>query len=217
MLFWFYYFLNITIGIGAVIGWSRFRKTERDYLPFIWLLTLGCINEFISLALALNRQPSHVNSSIYKLVESLLINYQFYRWGLYKKSKPHFYLFQGIFFILWLCEHIFFDNLTAFTPYFTIASALILVVLSTAQINQMVFIGNLPLRKHPVFLICSGFIIYFTFSVLVEMFMVLGISRTVEYRVNVFSILVYVGFLVNLLFIVASLCLPLKRDYILRS
>jgi hypothetical protein len=92
----------------------------------------------------------------------------------------------------------------------------IIVIMTIHQVNEIVFNDNTPLYKHPVFLICLGYILYFTYAIIVEMFMLFGITQSKLLRINIYKLLTYVNLSTNLLFAYAVLWFPLNRRYIMR-
>ena len=69
----------------------------------------------------------------------------------------------------------------------------------------------------PVFLISIGFIIYFTYEILVEAFSLYGLNNSLEFQKNVYMILTYLNLFVNLLYALAILWIPRKRVHMLLS
>jgi hypothetical protein len=208
---------SLLIGVGAIIGWVRFNKTDPAFLPFLLLLSIGFLNESISIIVILGGYKNSFNYSIFKLLESFLINWQFLKWRLYNNRNKTYLSLQFVFLILWISEQLLFQNhFRIFSSFFSIIQSLILVSLSIRQINNIVFTDNIPLWRHPVFLICIGFIIYFTYDVGVEMFMILGLTKTPLFRINIYHILIYINLFINVIFICAVLCFPMRKRYIMQ-
>jgi len=64
-----------------------------------------------------------------------------------------------------------------------------------------------------VFILCTGFIIYFTFKALIQAFAIYGFSRGNSFLLNIYIIMIYLNFLVNLLYLYAVLWIPTKIKY----
>ncbi|MEI9912223.1 MAG: hypothetical protein WDO71_22775 [Bacteroidota bacterium] len=71
---------TLSIGIGAIISWVRYKKTDPAFVPFMWLLTTGLLNEIISISIMKAGYSNALNYNLYTLAESLLITWQFRRW-----------------------------------------------------------------------------------------------------------------------------------------
>lgn len=208
---------SLTIGIGAIIGWVRFHKTDPAFVPFICLLTVGLINEITGIGIAKAGYSNAITFNLYSLAESLLITWQFKRWGLFEKEIKFYYVLQASYIAGWTAEYILKDESRLFNSYFIIIHSVIIVLMSISQINRMLFSVSRYLLKEPVFLICMGMSIYFTYAVLVEAFWVYGLNQSVLFRLGIYEILSYINLFTNLIFAIASLCIPLKKQYIMRS
>jgi hypothetical protein len=207
---------SLSIGLGAIIGWIRVRKTDPAFLPFLWLLWSGLINELISLVIVKAGCSNAINYNIFSLCEALLITWQFKRWKLFTRRKFLYYSLQALFVCGWFVESVIRARTNAFNSYFIIGHSAIIVLLSVNMINKTMFDEVTLLVLNPVFLICMGLIVYFTYAILVETFWMYGLNRSSVFRIHITEILSYVNLFTNLLFATATLCIPLKRQYILQ-
>ncbi len=206
---------SLSIGIGAIIGWVRFKKTDPAFLPFLLLLTIGFINEIVSIILMKQGYDNIVNFNTFLLIESILLVWQFRRWGILRKAGIYpllLILFCGC----WIVESFFIPGIS-FNSYFFMVQSFILVMISIHMINIISLQESTPLYKQPVFLICLGLIIFFTYAVLVEAFWIFGLSKSRLFRLRVFEIMSYINLVTNLIFAFAFLWIPMKPQYILRS
>jgi hypothetical protein len=208
---------SLSIGIGAVTGWIRIRKTDPAFLPFLFLLLAGFINEIISIVVMKAGYSNVVFYNIFSLLEGLLITLQFRRWGLFESWRKQYYIIMLLFMAVWTAEVVFKSHLRLFNSVFIIFYSALIVLMSINMLNRVIFKEPPHLFFNPVFLICMGFIIYFTYAILVEAFWVYGLNQSKEFRIGVYSMLAYVNLFTNLLFASATIWIPLKRQYILRS
>lgn len=208
-------FISLTIGIGAVAGWVRFKKTDPVFLPFLLLLTGGFVNEIISIVLLLYGYSNQLNYRIFQLAESLLICWQFYRFRLFQKYSRYL-LMQAFFLCLWAIEQTLFIRQFSFGSYFLIFHSLLLVVLSIQQTSVIIFEDNTSFSKHPVFLLCLGFILSFSYAVFVEVFLLIGVTQSPRFNENVYTCYACLNLFVNFVFAYAVLCFPLRQHYIMR-
>lgn len=207
---------SLSIGIGAIIGWIRFSKTDPAYFPFLLLLSIGFINEIISIILLTNGYNNIINFNTFLLIESILLTWQFRKWGLLKRNGYVFYILIFIFAGSWIAEN-FFISVDAFNSYFFIVQSFLLVIMSIYMINVILTEDSTPLSRQPVFLICLGLIVYFTYAVLVEAFWIFGLNKSRSFRLRVFEIMSYINLVTNLIFAFAFLWIPMRPQYILRS
>ncbi|MFC0776018.1 hypothetical protein [Terrimonas alba] len=206
---------SMSVGIAAIIGWIRIKKTDLAYLPFVLLMGAGFVNELTSFALVSKGYSNSSSFNLYSLTAALLLGWQFYRWGLFR-SKQIYFLLQTLFISGWLAELYFTRKEHLFVSYFIIGYSFIIVFLSIEQINREIFPLKRKLYLHPGFLICMGLLIFYTYSVMVEAFWIYGLNKSSFFRIRIYEILAYINLFTNLLFAFALLWIPLKTQYILR-
>ena len=209
--------LSLSVSIGAILGWVRVKKTDPAFLPFLILIWLGFTNEVLSIILMKAGYSNAVFYNIFSLLEALIVNWQFRRWGLYKDNKLPFYLMQFLFFTGWITEIMGRGSIHTFNSYFIIGYSTIIVLLAINVVTKEMFNEPSNLLLNPVFLVCIGLIIYLTYTILVEAFWVYGLNGTKAFRVRIYEIFAYINLLTNLIFAFAILWIPMKRQFILRS
>jgi hypothetical protein len=206
---------SLSIGFSVIIGWIRFRKTEPAFLPFLLLVSFGFLNEIISIGFASRGRANIVNFNVFQLAESLLLGWQFLRWGFFGKREGRYYLLQGFFIVSWMIESIYLKG--EFISYFVILHSFIIVIMSIHTINGIAMKESTSLFRHPVSLICIGLIAYFTYAILVEAFWIAGFSHQREFRLKIYEIMSYINLVTNLVFAFAFLWIPMKPQYIMQS
>lgn len=204
---------SLSIGIAAIIGWVRIKKTDPAFFPFLLLMGAGLVNETVSLSLANMGYTNAIPFNVYSLVAAMLIGWQFMRWGLFKKKEWYFAM-QSIFLVSWIVEFVKSDNL--FNSYFIIGYSSVIVLLCIEQINREIFRVKRKLYLHPIFLICMGLLVFHTYSVMVETFWIYGLNKSSVFRLRIYEIMAYINLFTNLLFAFAIVWIPLKLQYILR-
>ncbi len=154
-----------------------------------------------------------LNNNIYIGAEALLIVWQFREWGLFQSYKKGYPITIIILVTLWIIENNNIEALGKMTMDFRLLYSLLIVILSINLNNRLVFTYKKNLVKSPVFLICCGFTIYFTYKILIEVFWVYGLNASADFRNNVYIILTWINALVNILYTVAVVCIPMKPHY----
>lgn len=206
---------SLTAGAGAIIGWVRIKKTDPAYLPFILLLTAGFITEVINIITAKNGYSNAPCVNLFMLAESWFVIQLFYKLGLFRKRMWPL-LLQVFFVLAWLTEF-YFRSLNSFYSYFIVGFSTIIVFLSVNMLHTVLFQTSSKLYRNPVFLISMGLIVYFTYSIIVELFWFYGLNNTANFRNKIYTVFSFINLFTNILFILATLWIPLKRQYILRS
>ena len=208
-------FTSLSIGIAAIIAAIRFRSIHSVFRPFIYCIWLGFINEFVSIILAHVIHNNAVNSNIYVLLESLLITWQFYKWGLFGKYKT---LYPSLLILLtttWLLENFIISNILQFSSWFRVFYSMVIVLMSISELNRQIVRERGMLLKNAEAIICITFILYFTYKVLVETFWLYGLNESTTFQSSVYFILNFINLFSNLIYALAVLWIPTKRRFTL--
>lgn len=208
---------SFTVGIGAVIGWIRIKKTDPAFLPFLILLWLGLAHELVSFLLAKSGYSNAITYNVFTLLEVFLICFQFYQWGLFEQRKKLFYFFQLFFTAAWLIELFYRSGMHVYFSYCIIVYATFIVFMSINLLCDVMFSEPGPLLYQTKFLVCMGFIVYFTYTILIEVFWFYGLNKSTAFRLRIYELLAYINLFTNLIYAFATLWIPLKRHYILQS
>jgi hypothetical protein len=122
-----------------------------------------------------------------------------------------------LFSLVWFIEVIIVTRFREFASYFIIVYSFTIVLCSINQLNKLIVTSEGNLLKNATFLICIGFILYFTYSAFVETFLKFDFYNLPLLRQRIYSIVVYVNAFVNLLYAYAILWIPKKQNFILPS
>lgn len=217
MGFYEYVILSFTIFIAGVIGIIRFQHIHKAYHPLLYFFWLASINEFVNFLLLLKRSDSLINNNIYVIVEAVLITWYFNRVGLFKRKPAFFYCLLTAFSVAWILENLLLGSLQTTSFYFRIFYSFVIVLMSIHCINDIITTSRGYLLKNASFLVCIGFILYFTYKVLVEAFGVYGLSTSVHFQVIVYTILIYINVIVNFIYALAALWMPKRQAFTLPS
>ncbi len=207
--------LGFSIFIAGILGLVRLKKIHRIYYPFLLCIWLACINEILSFILIKYHHNTIVNNNIYVLVESLLIIWLFKNTGLFRKSKVLFYVMILLLPAVWLIDNFFIAGAAALDNYFRIFYSFVIVLMSIATLNRLVVTNRKNLLKDATFLLCIGFILYFTYKILVHAFWIYGLTTSQAFILKVYTLLLYIDCITNLLYALAILWMPKKLAFTL--
>jgi hypothetical protein len=217
MKFYLPFILSALIVIPAIIGWVRFHRISSAFLPFLILTWVGALNELLNFSLVVFlRQYNIVNTNLYQITEALLILWQFKRWRLFSNDKIYKSLFVS-FIAAFLIENLIASKIyLGFNSYFHIFYSFIIVLLSIHMMNHILMKEKGLLLKNPIFIICSVFIIIFTYTVLVETFWAYGLRMSGAFRVKLQNIFVFINLLCNIIYTLAIVWMPKRQAFTLR-
>ena len=207
--------LSYSIAVAAITGLIRLKKIDKSFTPFIILMWLGLLNEIISSLLIRKGYSNAINSNIYSLLEALLITMFFRNLDLFNWKKKMYPVLLILFILLWVAENFIIEKITDFNSYFNIVYSFVIVLMSITMINRLIIESRKTLVLNPIFLICIGFIVFFIYATLIEIFWVWGLNASDEFRTSVYRIMTYINLVVNLIYALAILWIPTKRKYIL--
>lgn len=208
---------SFTVGIGAVIGWVRVKKLDPAFLPFLWLLWIGFAHELASYFITKAGYSNALTYNVFTVTEALLISSQFYKWGLFEQHETLFRIILVLFVIGWFTEFITRGGLQHYLSYFIVVYATAIVFMAIHMLSKVLFQEPGLMIFQPEFLICMALLVYFTNSILVEVFWIYGLNKSSVFRLRIYEIFGYINLFTNLVFAFATLWIPLKRTYILRS
>lgn len=207
--------LSLSIAPAAIAGFVRRKKIDDSYAPFLWLLWAGLVNEVLSFFLILTSGSNYYNYNLFLLLEAVLLCLFFKRQGVFKDRPWLHVLLVGLFGAWWAGELVF-TPLESFQSYSLIAFSLVIALLSIRQMNRVIFLENHTLWRNACFLLCLCFVVYYTSSAVVEIFLLAGLGRSAFYRLYIYGIFLFINALVNLLYFFAVLWMPMKRRLLLQ-
>lgn len=204
---------SFSIIIAAAIGWARFAKINPAYYPFLFLIWIGLLNEILGYFLIYSGHSNAINNNIYVLIESLLIAWQFEKWGLFEQSKWLYKSILSLFVLTWLIEILFIKGINLTISYFRIIYSFVIVLMSLNVINRQLLSEKKSIYKNAIFLICTIFVIYFLYKAIVGIFWLYGLGENHQFRMNVIWILIYVNLFANLMYALAVVWIPTKHRF----
>lgn len=207
--------MSYSILPAALAGVLKFRQAEAAYYPMLLLLLLGLMNEIFSSLLIYNGYSNAVNTNIFLLVEVLLILWQFKCWGLYDEYSV---LVPYIMIALMLCWLLVFRrpaHLLLFLPLFRYVASGLIVIMSMLMIIKLTITYNGTLLKSSIFLFCTGFCVYYSTTVLAEVFLQMDSKLSATLKDEIFKAGCTVNVVCNLIYLIAVIWIPLKPRYIM--
>src|SRR5665213_1902374 len=202
-----------SILLPAIFAGIKFRNIERSFYPFIFFIWIGVLNEIISYLLSVRGGSTTFNNNLYILAEALLILWQFKEWDVFQNFKKGFAILLVSLLAIWFLDHGNKESFGSINLNFRLFYSFMIVLMSINVNTSLVFSFSRNLLKSPVFLICNGFVIYFTYKILVEVFWIYGLNSTKSFRTDVYTILTWINAFTNILYLLAILCIRKKPRY----
>jgi hypothetical protein len=211
------WFVALSILLPLIAGLVRFRRIGKSYQPFFTLLVTGVVTELVNgYVVYVTHTSNAVVSNTYILVEWILILWQFRVWGFLQARKNVYYAVLAISCSIWITENLVLHHLGGFSPYFRFLYSFFIVLLSVNKINFMITHDNRNLLRHPGFLICIAFIIYFIYKIIYEWAYQSSLFGATEITTKIIMLDGYINALTNIIFAVALLKIPAPEKFTLR-
>jgi hypothetical protein len=207
------FLLALTVLFPLIAGIIRFSKIDESYHPFLLLLLMAFTSEVISFIckIALKSTPE-ITINLYSLIECMILLFQFHVWGFLKAKRALFYSLAALFGLIWVAENIILDNIVQFTLFFNACYSFVLVLLSINQINQIIIQGTQHLFRNAKFILCLGFIIYFLYELIYDAAYFVSYDNDVAAAGKIINMFNYMNAFVNLIYGVAILLIPKKKN-----
>lgn len=206
---------SFTIAIAAIIGIVRYKFILKSYRPFLFFTWFALASEILNLISVKMYESTEVNSNIYTLVEFILILWLFFQWNRANNAATFYpvLLIAGV--AVWILDNLILYSIRNENSIFRIFYSLVFVYLSIAEINQLLFRREKHILYNSKFIICVGFLVYFSYKATFEIFFLVHMGWSNDFYKRLFTIFVFVNLLSNILYALAVLCIPRKQKFIL--
>ena len=211
------FLVSQSILIPLIAGLINLRRIGKRYRPFFILMVVGFVTELINrFTIKIIHNSNAGVSNIFALIEWLLILWQFRVWD-FPHARKKAYLFLLLFpCAIWVTENLVFGHLRDFSPYFRFLDSFLIVLLSVNKINFMITHDNRNLLRHPEFLICIGFIIFFIYKIIYEWAYQTSLFGATDITTTIILLFGYINALTNIIFAIAMVKIPAPSRFTLQ-
>src|SRR5450432_1270302 len=209
------FILSLSIASTAIIGLARFGKMDISYHPFVYYACLATLIEVVDYILVEKGMYDAfcLLTNIYSFAEFFLLSLLFHNWGLFKRKKKVFATIISFFFLLWFVT-LFTRGYTKMNYTFFIIMSFIIIFFSISSFNRMIVDDRKNIFTNAKFWICIGIVIFYTYFILVNTARLsfFNTHLTKHFTDSLFSIRIYSNLLVNLLYAIAVIWVPRKKN-----
>ena len=178
----------------------------------IIFLCYGFLNELITDFSIYFFQNNAPNSNLYVFLSSLIVLYQLDIWSIKKPSKIITNLTLSILVLSWVIENFFIYSIWRFNTLNNVLFYFVIIIFSIKILAQDLF-AQLPAKSAKViFTLSVIFLLQYTVSLIVEVFWIYGINSSSLFITRIYWIISYMSLVVNLMYIIAVLWIPEKRE-----
>jgi hypothetical protein len=212
------FILSLSIALPFITGMVRLRVIDPSYYPFIWFLAVGVIMEYLPFYTykTYGRNPTVVLVNLYALVELLILTWLFYNWSLFKRNKKNFWFVMGSFIAVWFVLTCIAGKPTVSNFTFRVMLSVTTIVFCVTMINKLVVTERGNLLKNSKFLICICLIVFYTFFALTNATQLsfFGAKASSFFMQELQFIPAYSNFITNLVYTLAIIWMPRKKNFI---
>ncbi len=215
-MFLFNAILSLLIGVPAVAGWIRYPKIRPVFYPFIWWLSAGFIAEVLSIWSSYRFLNNNTVNNVYIMGAPILIVHFLRRWN--HRFIPLTVcilvtiISLGVFAGLW----IYYGTLARFFSPLVITNSTIVVLASVRFFSKHLSTSICYIQRDAPSLICLGIIVLHIYTIFTECFLIWAQSSNAIYAFCIPVIYSIINVIVNAVFLIAVLCIPLKIQFFLR-
>lgn len=202
--------MSLFIGIPALYALYKGRKLNRTVIPFVILLQLSFLCEVFGLVLIKFYGNNIVSYNVSGLLGGLLCVLQLAIWDENTGNRWIYFSVAGILPMSWFLEWLLVRETNYFFSYSIVTQSLILVALSVNVAMQRFYNNVVGIKKDAIFIICIAFIIFNSYGLLTELYLLWGFQVYASWHKYVAGIFSFVNFFVNLLYLYAVTCMPQK-------
>jgi hypothetical protein len=180
---------------------------DRSFRPFVVLIWLGCFSEILLGIIIKLGYYTIPEANVYFLIEALIILWFLCKQRLFERQPAWMPVLAFMFCGAWILETLIWKSIADYAAYYRVATSFIIVLLSITALNQFLLSFTKSLFQESRFFIYTGFILYFTLSVLINAFLLKGVDMS-KFVLNIQVIHLVVNIITNLLYGIAALHIP---------
>ncbi|MCZ4244345.1 hypothetical protein [Pedobacter punctiformis] len=208
------FILSQSILIACIIGLIRWRNIAVNFRPFLYYCFADCLTEILVFILIIKHINPCLVTNIYLVLSAVLLLWQFKEWSVFNKNPWITQVLGVILIVIWGLDYFVFHNLWDNSGFFRIVYSFVAVILAITYLNKLITIVDGNILKDSRFLICAALIIFFTFNIFIEI-IYFNSNSSIIFKENVFDIKRVINVFTNLVFALAMLWIPKKKNFIM--
>jgi hypothetical protein len=210
--------------LAFAAGLVRQQKMDESYYPFIAIMGVASITEFIRITQLFNYYlnlglPIGLSIEVYNiyvLAIGILYPMLFYNWGLLRRPAYILQLVIATLVLIWVTEHFVFNGyqLPKPTKFYRLTYSSLLCLFAIHHINKLIVREKNRLLRNSSFLICIGLLFFFIPYIIIEGIFLFNPKTSGDFYASVFEIRSRYNPIIYLIFTVAILWIPRKKPFI---
>jgi hypothetical protein len=206
------FLLSMSIIFSVIIGIVRWSVIDSSYYPFIYNIVIVLLVEIIN--------GTHEYSvatvkllNVFSIIDFCLFAWLFHNWGLFNYKQKWILTVIAISFSAWVLITFFITGFSSINNLFLILYSFALIFFSVTTFNKIVVQQRINIFTNAKFWICIGIIIFYSFFIITRATeLSAGLHFSKSFKHNLQRINDYTNLLVNLLYAVAVIWIPRKKN-----
>lgn len=207
---------TLFLAILSIVFLYLYRKSiDQLFLPFAVFTGLAFLGDVIIKLVIASGQHSAVYANCYVLIEFPVFLWMYYTWS----SKKNVLLFVLLFIIgllVWIYDNFIYSSITITTSVYRIYYSIVLIFCSVNQTNKIIFSDQDNIWKDTIFIVSVVSIVYYSFRAFIESMFFFQTEMSNQFMRDVYLIMMFVNFFSHLIYTLAILCIPTRKEFTLR-
>ncbi len=207
---------TLLLAILSIVFLYLYRKSiDQLFLPFAVFTCLAFLGDVVIKLVIASGQHSAVYANCYVLIEFPVFLWMYYTWSSRKNASLFIALFLvGLF--VWAYDNFIFSSITITTSVYRIYYSMVLIFCSVNQINKIIFSDQDNIWKDTIFIVSVVSIVYYSFRAFIESMFFFQAEMSNQFMRDVYLIMMFVNFFSHLIYTLAILCIPARKEFTLR-
>lgn len=199
--------------IPAIIGFFRFTKIDRAFVPFFFLVFFDLLTEINFEILTRTLGTNSISSNFYFIVSFYIILWHLLQWGVIE-IKNWWTIFTSVVVLsTWIIENLIISSLWKFNSYCTVISSGFVLILSIQALSKISFLVKKETAKKLIFLLLAIWILKYAQLIVSETSWIIYQGLSFEFNVNLGILGMCINGLTNLVYLLIAIWVPKKRKY----
>ena len=196
--------------IYGMLVYSKIAHAYRPMVIFIWILF---VIKFIDAFIRSDNAFFKILSELEPLLVLALIAWQARRWRIFDKRPKIFWVMITVAIHAWTGEQVLAEATPSGISWFSVGSSFLVTLVAIELLNRTMISSPGPLFRNPIFLFSIALIFFYTFSGLLQVFMLVGQYSGKAVADKAYYFYIILAIFTNIIYLRSFLCIPPKTNY----
>ena len=203
-------FFLLSLLLPALLVVTERKKFKPNYRPFGFFILTSFIIELVKFMLPELADAIRLNAGVQNLMEALFLCSIGKAWGFFGDGKKSYYMVMAMLLLLW----ILLNFIVPYPGWFTVLYSVATVLMAIQLLIREILTTREPLSRNTIFLACMAFIIGYSFSGLLAIFMSTGQYSNPVILEKTYLLSMSIVILTNIIYLKSVVCIPRKIAFL---